>query len=123
LVVDDQKVWRLQLAVHQVFTVKKSQGVEGRKQHFPDFVGGKGPVGKNLRESLLRIFHHNEEKWVPPELATTRVEKANQMRMGESGNRPPARELYLCLHRVSRDELNRRIRRALCPGKEYYAVV
>jgi len=100
------------LAMHQVFAVKKSQCVEGRKQHFPDFVGSKGPVGKNLRESLLCIFHHNEEKWVPPELATTHVEKANQVRMGEGGNRPPVRELCLRLHRVSRDELTA----AFCDG-------
>jgi hypothetical protein len=95
LIIDDQKVWRLQLALHQAFAVKESQGVEGGKQHFPHFVGSKGPVGKNLSESLLSIFHYNEEKLVPPELATTRVEKANQVRMGEGGNRPPVRELCL----------------------------
>jgi hypothetical protein len=96
LIIDDQKVWRLQLALHQVFAVKESQGVEGRKQHFPHFVGSKGPVGKDLRESLFSIFHHDKEKLVTSELATTRVEKANQVRMGEGGSRPPVRELCLC---------------------------
>ena len=43
-------------------------------QHFPHFVAAKGPMGKNLSESLLCILHDNEEKWVPPELATTHVE-------------------------------------------------
>ena len=88
MIIDDQKVWRLQLAVHQIFAVKESQGVEGGNQHFPDFVGSKGSAGKDLRESLLSIFHHDEEKLVIAELATTRVEKANQVRMEEGGSRP-----------------------------------
>jgi len=105
--------------------VKESQGVQGGKEHFPHFVGSKGPVGKDLRESLFGIFHYDEEKWLTSELAMSCVEKPNQVRMGEAGSRPPVRKLYLCQHPLSRDDLDRGIGNVLCLtfGKEYRAVV
>jgi len=82
-------------------------------------------MGKDLRERLFSIFHHDKEKWLTSELATTGVEKANQVRMEEGGSRPPVRELCLCQCWISRDDLNRGIRQVLCLifGKEYPAVV
>ena len=81
LIVDDQDVGRLQLALHEVFAVKEGQSVERGKQHFPNFVGSKGPVRKDLRERLFSIFHHDEQKLLASELAMTCVEKPNEMRM------------------------------------------
>jgi hypothetical protein len=37
---------------------------------------------QDLRESLLRIFHYDEEELMASELAQTRVEKLDQVRMG-----------------------------------------
>ena len=93
LIIDDEKVCRLQLALHQVLAVKESQGIQGGKEHFVHFVGSKGPVGKDLSERLFGIFHYDEEKLATSELAQTGVEKPNQVRMGEAGSRPPVREL------------------------------
>jgi hypothetical protein len=109
--------------MRKLIAVEESQGVEGRKQHFPKFIGGKGPVGKDLSQSLLCILHNDEEKRVSPELALTRVEQANEVRVGEGGSRSPFRELRLRMQRISWDQLDRRIRSALYLGKECYAVV
>ena len=62
LIIDHQKVCRLQLALHQVLAVQESQGVQGGKEHFPHFIGRQGPVGKHLSESLFGVFHYDEEK-------------------------------------------------------------
>src|SRR6266853_2536191 len=125
LIIDHQKVCRLQPALHQVSAVKESQGIQGGDEHFPHFVGSQGPVRKDLRESLFGIFHYDEEKLVTPELALTCVEKPNQIGMGESGSRHPVRELCLGQCPLSRDELDRGSRHVLCLtfSKEYRAVV
>src|ERR1035441_3028654 len=68
LIIDDQKVRRLQAAMHQVLAVKEGQGVEGGRQQFLHFVEGQGPTKKYLRETLLRIFHDHEEKRVSSQL-------------------------------------------------------
>ena len=124
MIIHHQKVCRLELGVHQVLAVKESQGVQGGWEHFPHFVGSKGPVRKDLRESLFGIFHHDEEKLAAAELAQTCVEKPNQVRMGEAGSRPPVRELCQC-DPLSRDDLDRGSGSVLCLafGKEYRAVV
>jgi hypothetical protein len=79
--------------MHQVFAVKESQGVEGGTKHILHFVGSESPAGKELGESLFGIFHHDEKKLLISELAATRLEKANQVGMGEVGSRPPLPEL------------------------------
>jgi hypothetical protein len=81
LIIDHQKVCRLQLALHQVLAVKESQRVQRGREHFLHFVGRKGPLEKYLRESLLGIFHYDEQKLPPSELAQTCIEKPNQVRM------------------------------------------
>jgi hypothetical protein len=93
--------------MHQVLGVKESQGVQGGKQHFPDFVGSKGPMTKYLRECLFCVFHHDEEKLTISELAAACLEKANQVRMGEGGSRRPVRELRLRHSRNIREQLER----------------
>ena len=103
MIIDDQDVCWFQLALHQAHAVKESQGVQGGKQHFPHFVGSKRPLGKDLRESLFSVFHHDEEKLQAPELAATRLEKPNQVRMGEGGSRRPVREPCLRQSRISRN--------------------
>ena len=82
MIIDHQNVCRLQLALHQVLAVKESQRVQGGREHFLHFVGSKGPLQKYLRESLLGIFHYDEEKLAAAELAQTCIEKPNQVRMG-----------------------------------------
>jgi len=105
--------------------MKESQGVQGGKEHFPRLVGSKGPVGKNLSESLLGIFHYDEQKWATSELTTTCVEKPNQVRMGEAGSRYPVRELCFGQCPLGGDDLDRGGGKVLCLafGKEYRAVV
>jgi hypothetical protein len=39
-------------------------------------------VRQDLRESLVGVLHHNEEKIMAPELAASGVENGNQVRMG-----------------------------------------
>src|ERR1700722_20919712 len=100
LIVHDQKIWRVQAAMHQVVAVKECQGVEGRKQQFAHFVGRKSPLRKNLSQGLLCVLHDNEQKGVAAELASSEIQQADQMRMREAGSRSPIRELRLALHRV-----------------------
>ncbi|SRR6266404_982129 len=111
--------------MHQVLAVKESQGVQGGKQHFPYFFGSEGSLRKNLRESLFGVFHHDEEILETSELATARLEKSNQMRMGEGGRRRPMRKLCLRESRNSRDQLERGIGKVFCLifGKEYRTMV
>jgi hypothetical protein len=81
LIIDHQKVCRLQLALHQALTVKESQGIQDGREHLLHFVGSKDPLEEDLRERLFGIFHYDEEKLAASELAKTCVEKPNQMRM------------------------------------------
>jgi hypothetical protein len=125
LIIDDQNVWRFQLTLHQTLTVKKSQGIERRRQHFPHFVRGERPMGKKLSESLIGKLHHDEDEILAPQLASTHVEQANEVRMRERGIHSPARELCLASHRVGRNELDGGVRKILCPvfGQENHAVI
>ncbi len=72
--------------------------------------GAEGAVRKNLSQGLISPLHHHEEKWVSPELATPRLEKTNQMGVGDSGKCSPARDLRVRKHRIRRDELDRGVR-------------
>ena len=107
LIIDDQKVWRLEPAVHQLPAVEIRQGAKGCRQKFPHLAGSQGPAGKYLPEMLIRIIHHDEEKVVSPELTAARVEKADQVRVRQCGNRPPVLELRLRQRRVGRHDLDR----------------
>ena len=122
---DDQKVWRLEPALHQILAVEISQRIQGCRQQVSHLVGHQGAAGKNLREVLLRIIHHDEQKVVPSELATARVEQANQVRMRQCGSRPPVCELRLRQRRVGRQYLDRGPDDILCLvfGEKYHAVV
>src|ERR1700680_4949454 len=108
-----------------MLAVKESQGAQGGKQHFPYFVGSKGPLRKNLRESLFGVLHHDEEKLETSELAAPRLEKSNQMRMGEGGRRRPMRELFLRQSRNSGHQLERGIVKVVCLifGEEYCTMI
>ena len=70
------------MALHQTLAVQESQCVKGGRQQFLNFLRRKRPVAKDLTESLLGIFHHDEEKLAASELTQARVEKLNQVRMG-----------------------------------------
>ena len=124
LIIDDEKVCRLQLALHQVIAVKESQGIQGGKEQILHFLGSKSPVAKDLSESLFGIFHYDEEKLATSELAQTCVKKPDQARMGEAGSGPPVRELCQC-DPLSRDDLDGGSGNVLCLtfGEEYRAVV
>jgi len=52
-----------QLALHQVLAVKESQGVQGGKEHFPHFVGTKGPGGEDLREVCSAYSITTKRNW------------------------------------------------------------
>jgi len=62
---------------------------------------------KNLRESLFGVFQHDEEKWEISERTAARLEKSNQMRVGEGAAFVHWRELCLCPSRNSRDQFER----------------
>src|SRR6266404_6856027 len=125
LIIDDQKVWRLEPALHQILAVEIGQRIQGCRQQVPHLVRSQGPAGKNLSEILLRMIHHDEQKVVPPELATARVEKAHQVRVRQRSNPPPVRELRLRQRRVGRQDLDRGLGNVLrlAFGEKYHAVV
>jgi len=81
LIIDHQNICRLQLALHQALGVKESQGIQDGREHLLYFVGSKGPLQEDLRERLFGVFHYDEKELAASELAQTRVEKANQVRM------------------------------------------
>src|ERR1700674_5393798 len=105
--------------------MKECQGPQGGKQHFLHFAESKGPLGKNLRESLFSVFHHHEKKLEISELAAARLQKSNQVRMGEGGSRRPVRALYVRQSRNNPDQLERGIGKVfrLIFGEEYCAMV
>ncbi len=71
LVTDHQNVRRLHLAVHEVFTVEKTQSVECRRKHFPRFIGSQSTLRQELSQSLFSVFHYDEQKSATAELAMT----------------------------------------------------
>src|SRR5258708_25175956 len=78
LVIDDQNVGWLELALHQVLTVEEGQAGQDGRQHLPHFVGRQGALGQNLRESLFGVFHHDEEKLQTSQMAASGLEKSKQ---------------------------------------------
>src|SRR4051812_12674356 len=62
LIIDDQDVRRLQLAVRQVVSMQETQSVERGGEHFLHFVGGQRTLRQYLCERLLGAFHNDEEK-------------------------------------------------------------
>jgi len=69
--------------------VEKIEHVERRYEELTRFVGAQRTVGQNLSQGLLGVFHHHEEELVITELAVTRVEQPQQVRMLEGGARAP----------------------------------
>ena len=62
--------------------MKEGQRVQGGREHLLHFLDSQGPLEKDLIESLVGIFHDDEEKLAASELAQTCIEKPNQVRMG-----------------------------------------
>src|SRR5882757_6195050 len=93
--------------------MEESQAGQDGNQHVPHLVGSKGALGKNLRESLISVFHHDEDKLEISQPAAARLENSNQVGMGQGGSCGPVREL--CLQgRNSRDQLERGIGEVSC---------
>jgi hypothetical protein len=125
LIIDNQKVRRFQLTVHQVVVVQGCQDIEGGNEQLRDFVGTEGTPGKDLGEGLLGIFHNDEEIRAPAQLTPTNVEEAQQVGMGQGGGRSPLHELSFRVHRSGRHELDCGIGKVFCRvfGEEYGAMV
>ena len=125
MVIDDQKIGGLEATLDHILAVQIGQRIQGGGQQVAHLAGGQGPTGENLSEILFRKIRHDEQKVVPPELATARVEKADQMRMRQRCNRFPMSELRLRDHWVGGHDLDRGLgdglRRAL--GEKYHTVV
>ena len=104
--------------------MQESQRVQGGQEQFLHFGGGQGPVGQHLRKGLFGMLHHDEEKLAAFQLAQPRVEKPNQVRMGQLDRHPPVRQQCQG-DPLGRDHLDRRVGDALrlAFGKEYRAVV
>src|SRR5882757_3299230 len=105
--------------------MEESQAGQDGNQHVPHLVGSKGALGKDLRESLISVFHHAEDELEISQPAAARLENSNQVGMGEGGSCDPVRELCLRQGRNRRDQLERRIGELSCLkfGKEYPAVI
>src|ERR1700722_13283243 len=83
-------------------------------QHFSHLVRRKGALGKNLRERLFGVVHHEKDKRQTVEFAAARLEKLDQMRMGERSGVVPKPELSIRADGVGRHQLERGVRQVSC---------
>ena len=104
--------------------MKECQPIQHGRQHFLDFVLGKGTLEQDLSERLLGIFHDYEEKLPAAELTQTCIKKPDQVRVGQVGGRSPVRELCQC-DPLSRDNLDGSSANIRCRAfsNEYRAVL
>ncbi len=54
--------------------MKEGQCIQSGRQHILHFVRGKGTMQQDLRESLIGILHHHEDKLAAPKLAQAGIE-------------------------------------------------
>ena len=70
-----QDICGLQVAMDKSFAVKIFERIQNRAEHVARFFWRKRALGKNLREILFRIFHHQIQQIASAEAASPRAEE------------------------------------------------
>ncbi len=114
LIIDGQKVRRIEAAVNQMAPMQERQRIQGREQQLPHFLVTQRSPAQNLGETLFRVFHHHEHELMFARSKPAHLEQTDQMRMSKLGCRRPLRKQRLRLQRIRPHQLDRGVGELFC---------
>jgi hypothetical protein len=106
LIVDGENVGGAHVPVNQALAVKEGQALQSGRENVASFRGSERALRKKLREIFLGVFHDDVEQFEIAEMAATRLEGAEQVRIGKFGGVLPAKQLEFGIRLIDLDELD-----------------
>lgn len=106
LIVDDEDVGGLEMAVDEFAAMEPGKRVENRRQHFPGFGGGEGTLAKEFGKDFVGVVGNDVEEVDAVDFGASGVEDTDEVGMGQGSSVRPLGDAGFGIGGIGGGELN-----------------